>query len=237
MAQATRTSKLTRSTVDLNGDWERHARGRLTDVVRVPSSLRPSGEYTLRRSFLLPRLQASERAFLCFHAVNYYSRVSLNGKQLGATIPYVPQEFDCTEQASEGRNIVEVTIVDAGAAGNGEGKNEVLYGTPGGWESYGGIIRDAYVQIRPATFIENLRFGYRFHDGYDKASCTAQVWVSSLAAGEADCEVALFWGPSEIARAKAPVQLNAQGMGTVELAFDVHDIALWSPDEPNLYDL
>ena len=237
MAETIHGSNSTRSVVDLNGDWERHARGRLIDVVRVPSSLRPSGEYTLRRSFLLPRLKASERAFLCFQAVNYYSRVSLNGKSLGATIPYVPQEFDCTQPAAEGRNIAEVTIVDAGAGENGDGKNEVLYGTPGGWESYGGIIRDAYVQIRPATFIENVRLGYRFDDGYDKASCTAQVWVSSVEAGEADCEVALFWGSSEIARAKAPVPLNAKGVSSVQLHFDVHDIALWSPDEPNLYDL
>jgi hypothetical protein len=237
MAQATKASNATRSVVDLNGDWERYAHAKLVDVLRVPSSLRPSGEYTLRRSFLLPRLKAGERAFLCFNAVNYYGRVSLNGKQLGTTIPYVPQEFDCTQQTAEGRNVVELTIVDAGSGVNGEGKNEVLYGTSGGWESYGGLIRDAYVQIRPATFIENLRLGYRFDDAYDKASCRAQVWVSSVDAGEADCEVALFWGPSEIARAKTPLQLNAKGIATAELQFELHDLALWSPDQPNLYDL
>ena len=233
--QATRVSNPTRSVVDLNGDWERHVHGKVVDVVRVPSSLRPSGEYTLRRNLLLPRLKPDQRAFLRFNAVNYYSRVSLNGKQLGTTIPYVPQEFDCTEQAKEGSNVVELLMVDAGA--NGEGKQHVLYGTPGGWESYGGIIREAYVEIRPATFIENVKLGYRFNGGYDKASCMAQVWVSSVEAGEAECEVALFWGPSEIARAKTPVQLSAKSTSMAELQFEIHDIALWSPDEPNLYEL
>jgi glycosyl hydrolase family 2 len=235
MPQA-RNSSPARSVVDLNGDWERQVHGKLIDVVRIPSSLRPSGEYTLRRSFLLPRLKADERAFLRFHAVNYYGRVSLNGKELGQTIPYVAQEFDCTQQAAEGRNAVELTVIDAGSGANGEGKNEVLYGTPGGWESYGGIIRDTYVEIRPATFIENVRFGYRFERGYGKAECTVQVWVSSVNAGEADCEVALFLGSSAIAGAKATIQLNNK-ITTVELQFGVHDVALWSPEEPNLYEL
>jgi len=226
-----------RVVVNLNGDWERRVHGKFVDLVRVPSSLRPSGEYVLRRTFLLPRLKAHERAFLRFHAVNYHSRVSLNGSELGATIPYVPQEFEGTGQALEARNVVELTVVDAGSGANGEGKNEVEYGTPGGWESYGGIVRDAYAEIRPATFIDNVRFGYRFDGGYEKAQCTARVWVSSLDGGEADCEVALYWGSSEVARAKAPVQLKVRDMSSVDLRFEASDLALWSPDEPNLYEL
>jgi hypothetical protein len=34
---------------DLNGQWERRIDGELYDLVQVPSSLRPSGNYRLRR--------------------------------------------------------------------------------------------------------------------------------------------------------------------------------------------
>jgi len=192
--------------------------------------------YTLRREFLLPRL-ARQRAFLRFDAINYLGRVSVNGKLLGSTLPYVPQEFDFTQQAQEGRNTVEVQIVDAGVGPDGLGKDEVTYGTTGGWETYGGIIRDACVEIRPASFVDNVRFGYRFADGYGKAACTAQVFVSSTETGITDCELLLMSGAAEVARAKTSVQMTAGAQATAELAFDANDVALWSPGEPNLYEL
>jgi len=45
-----------RAVVNLNGDWERCVNGRVVGTIRVPSSLCPGGMYTLRREFLLPRL-------------------------------------------------------------------------------------------------------------------------------------------------------------------------------------
>ena len=177
-------------------------------IVPVPSSLAPGGVYSLRREFLLPRLGGQERAILHFNAINYHGRVSLNGTQLGATIPYVPQEFDGTQQAREGRNTVEVQIVDAGTGPNGLGKDEVVFGTPGGWESYGGIIRDAYAEIRPASYVDNVRFGYRLGEGYRKASCTAQVFVAANETGERECELVLLWGGSEVASARTRVRLS-----------------------------
>lgn len=225
-----------RAVVNLNGDWERYVNERLVGTVRVPCSLRPGGMYTLRREFLLPRLNR-QRAILRFNAITYYGQVSLNGKLVGTTVPYVPQEFDCTAQANEGRNTVEVLIVDAGVGPNGLGKDEVTFGTTGGWETYGGIIRDAYLEIRSASFIENVRFGYRFQAGLGKAAGTAQLFVSSKESGTGECELTLRYGGSEVARATAPVQLAAGANPAAELSFDVSDIALWSPAEPNLYSL
>jgi hypothetical protein len=236
MMQATSVNS-SRAVVNLNGDWERQVHDKQVGTVPCPSSLRPSGLYSLRREFLLPRIATHERAILRFNAVNYHGTVSLNGKQLGTTIPYVPQEFDCTQQAQEGRNLVEVQIVDAGTGPNGLGKDEVVFGTPGGWESSGGIIRDAYAEIRPRSYVENVRFGYRLLDSYGKAACTAQIFVWSSESGDGDCELVLSWGRSEVARAKARVQLKAGAKSTAELAFDLNDVALWSPAEPNLYEL
>src|ERR1035438_7342475 len=84
MSQA--ASSPSRTAVDLNGDWGKYVHGKLMDTVTVPSSLRPSGLYRLRRNFLLPRLSNIQRAFAHFDAINYHGRVFVNGQDLGTTI-------------------------------------------------------------------------------------------------------------------------------------------------------
>lgn len=102
-----------RTVVDLNGEWDRYIHRKLFDRVVVPSSLRPSGTYRLQRTFLLPHLTKGARAILHFEAITYFGRVFLNGTELGNLIPYLPHEFECATRAAEGRNTIEVEIVNA----------------------------------------------------------------------------------------------------------------------------
>ncbi len=150
-----------RTVVDLNGDWERYIHGKVFDVVSVPSSLRPSGTYRLQRTFLLPRLSGGQRAFVHFDAITYYGKVALNGHELGSMIPYLPHEFECTQQAIEGRNTIEVEIVDAHADQGDAAADAVRFANCGGWECYGGIIRPVYLELRAAAFIDSVRFAYQ----------------------------------------------------------------------------
>ncbi|HMD87267.1 MAG TPA: glycoside hydrolase family 2 TIM barrel-domain containing protein [Terriglobia bacterium] len=226
----------TRSRVDLNGQWERRFDGELYDLVEVPSSLRPSGYYQLRREFLLPELSPHQRAILHFEAITYFARVSVNGKELGTMGPYVPYEFDFTRQAKKGTNTVEVAIADLTPDPSGAGKDELALGVSPGWEAYGGIIRDVYVEVRPATFIDNVRFGYKLNADYTQAACRAQVKVSSLAETSGDIELVLLRAGVEVARAQKGASL-ASGPSEVEVEFTVNSPLLWSPEEPNLYEL
>src|SRR5579863_1171559 len=61
-----------RSQVTLAGTWQRYVSDRLLDQVAVPASLRPLGNYHLRRTILLPRLSEGRRAFLHFDAIAYF---------------------------------------------------------------------------------------------------------------------------------------------------------------------
>jgi len=178
---ATKSGSSARSRVDLAGSWERYLNGKLLDVIPVPSSQRPLGLYRLSRDFLLPALSPHQRAILHSDAITYHGRVFLNGAELGTTIPYVPHEFDFTRVAKEGRNLVEVAIADLRPDPTGAGKDEIALGVNPGWEAYGGIIRDTYVEIRPAGYIENVRFGYKLTDDYSRAACQATVLLSSAA--------------------------------------------------------
>src|SRR6266487_308246 len=177
-----------RSRVSLNGRWERHVDGALLDHVDVPSSLRPSGFYRLKRTIPLPKLSAGQRAFIHFEAINFHGRVFVNGAELGTTIPYVPHEFDFTRQAREGTNTIEVAVADLCAEPGGAGADEVWLGVNPGWEAYGGIIRDAFVELRPSAFLDNLRFVYRLGPQYQNAQCRITSWISAASAASGRCE-------------------------------------------------
>ena len=225
-----------RTVVDLNGDWERYIHGKLFDVISVPSSLRPSGTYRLQRTFLLPRLSNGQRAVVHFDAITYYGKVFVNGHELGSMIPYLPHEFECTQQAVEGRNTIEVEIADAHTTPDGAGADELRFGNCGGWECYGGIIRPVYVEVRSAAFIDSVRFAYQLAGDYQSVSCKAQVSVVSAVGQSGSCDLTLLWGKSEVAQATKDIQLQA-GSTEIEMNFDLKAPALWSPEEPNLYTL
>jgi hypothetical protein len=225
-----------RSRIDLNGVWERHIHGELFDTIAVPSSQRPVGLYRLRRTFMLPRLARGERAWLCFDGITYFGRVSVNGVELGTLGPYVPYGFEFTGQAKEGKNQIEVAIADGCPEPSGAGRDEIALGVNPGWEAYGGIIRDVYVEVRPAAFIENMRFGSTLNKDYTQASCRVQLYTSSETPGAAQVEVGLYHGEAAVGRAEKSVELP-RGSDEVEVGFEVSAPALWSPEEPNLYRL
>jgi len=222
--------------VDLNGSWERRIDGELYDVVPVPSSLRPSGFYHLQRQFLLPELSSHQLSILHFDAITYFGRVFVNGAELGTMGPYVPYDFDFTSHAQSGLNTVQVAISDLIPDPSRAGVDELALGVNRGWEAYGGIIRDVYVEVRPAAFIDNVRFGYTLKADGASAACRAQVQVSSSTETSGQVEVALLRNGLQVARVakQAPV---ASGSSETELTFDVAAPALWSPEEPNLYEL
>jgi len=228
-----------RSRVELNGEWERRIDGQLYDRVQVPSSLRPSGFYHLGREFLLPELSSHERVILHFDAITYFGRVFVNGAELGTMGPYVPYEFEFTREARKGSNAVEVAIADLTPDPSGAGKDELALGVNPGWEAYGGIIRDVYAEVRPAAFIDNVRFGYKLSPDYAKATCQVKVMLSSTTETAAHVEVVLLRAGREVAREEkaASVSSGSSLSGEVELSFDLPAPVLWSPEEPNLYEL
>ncbi len=140
------TSPGNRSRVDLAGMWQRYVHDKLWEIIPVPSSQHPLGFYCLRREFLLPALKGNERAIVHFDAITYFTRVSVNGEELGTMGPYLPYEFDFTAHVREGKNQIDVAISDLQPDATGAGKDEIALGVNPDWEAHGGIIRDVYVE-------------------------------------------------------------------------------------------
>jgi beta-glucuronidase len=226
----------TRARADLQGIWERHVNGELFDAIPVPSSLRPLGNYRLKRHCLLPKLAAGQRAYLHFDAVNYFSRAFVNEVELGKLGPYVPYEFEATQVLREGNNAVEVSIADLRGEPNGAGKDEIELGVSPGWEASSGIVHDAYIEYRPPAFIENARLGYEFSGNYSKASCRAGVFLNSSVQASGHVVISVLQGDSVVARTGKDVNLTA-GIRETEATLTVDDPVLWSPTRPNLYTL
>src|SRR5450432_92939 len=236
-ADAESRDSINRTRIPLNGTWERRIGDALYDTLIVPYSLRPSGNYVVSRNFLLPLLTHAERVFVHFEAVAYWGRVIVNGREVGTTSgPYIPAEFEFTPLAREGRNKIQVQIVDLAPLPDGSGTTEVILGHNPGWEASGGIIRDAWVEIRPASFVDNVRFAYTL--GSDFSTCTGEprVQVSSAESCQGQVSVALRRGQTELARATRTVDLR-EGANEPELAFEFKNPSLWSPESPNLYEL
>jgi beta-glucuronidase len=230
------SAKNSRKRIPLGGEWEHRIDGKRYDTVVVPSSRRPSGHYTLSRSFDLSRLAHGQRVFVHFDAITYWGRVTLNGTQLGTMGPYVPYEFEFTTAAKEGKNNIEVEIADLAPLPDGSGKAEIELGVHAGWEAYGGIIRDVFVEIRPAAFVENVRLAYKLSDDYNACTCRPRVTVSSSEAMGGLVEVVLKHGEVEVARASKKLQLKS-GANEGELAFELKAPTLWSPEKPDLYEM
>ena len=231
---ATDTASL-RPRISLNGVWERHVNGAQYDLVNVPSSLRPLGYYHLKRQIVLPRL-TGQRAFMHFDSVHYHGRVFVNGNELGTTRPYVPYAFELTGVAREGANMVDVAIADCTPEPGGSGRDEIDLCLHGGWEASGGIVRDAYVEMRPPAFIQNVALAYTLETGYMRAGCRARLFLSAAEGGPARVEVALLHGDTAVAHAARDLTLT-QGEQQVEIEFEVTAPSLWSPLTPNLYQL
>jgi len=225
-----------RRRVQLNGTWEVHLNGELYDAIDVPSSRQPMGFYKLRRNFVLPQLRGGERAFIHFDAIAYCGRLSINGHQLGVMGPYVPLEFEFTRYAKEENNEIELEMADLVPWPDGTGRDELALGVNPGWEAYGGIIRDVWAEVRPASFIENVRFAYRLSDDYSVAHCRPSVLLSSREASNGTVQVEIQHGSVEVARSSASVHLRT-GANEIEIPLEVKTPALWSPNEPNLYEL
>ena len=225
-----------RQRVDLNGSWERHLNGVHYDTIQVPSSQRPLGFYHLKRSFLLPALSKQQRVILHFEAITYHGRVSVNGAELGTMGPYTPYEFDATPHIKPGSNTVDVGVADVSLDPGGAGRDEIELGVNPGWEGYGGIIRDVYVEIRPAAFIDNVHLTYDFAPDYAKATCRVTLFLSSTAAGQGKVGISLESDAGVAARAEKSLGVQV-GNSEAELNFELSSPALWSPERPNIYRL
>jgi beta-galactosidase/beta-glucuronidase len=136
----------------------------------------------------------------------------------------------------EGENLIEVTVFDLVPGPDGQGKDDLAIGVNPGWEAYGGIILEVWIEFRPDVFIGNLRLAYELNADFSRAVCKLTVDGNSLRPAAGEVAVSLHHGSTAVARLTQQVNLSAGGSMT-ELQFEVDNPLLWATAAPHLYTL
>lgn len=216
-----------RSRISLNGWWDWSIPGGRKQKIKVPSSYICVGEAIFERSLELS-CHSAERVFLCFEGIAYEGTVYVNGTEAGHMLPYVPYRFDITAAVNSGINSIKVYVKDINA----------VYGLTEGWESYGGLIRDVYVEMIPPVYIEDYQWLTSFEQDYGSAACTMNITINNSLNSDAvrSIRINMFYKDDIIICENMSGTLKP-GLNTVQFNFNVNKPLLWSPDHPSLYDM
>jgi len=231
-----------REIISLNGLWDWNQPGGPVQKRHVPSCYFCVGDAHYSRAFTLPEV-TDKRVILHFEGVHYMGAVTVNGVFMGDMLPYVPYDFDITACAKLGENIVEVLIKDVNAD----------FGPTNGWEDYGGISRDVWLEIADPVGIADAQWITTLKDDFTAADATLNLWLYNKTGKQADAQVTakLFCSGNLVAKStcEAMIPANATGNSTklgrtpkrtkhsCTLAFSLDNVHLWDTANPNLYQL
>jgi len=221
-------SLIAQQQISLAGSWERWIAGQLYDNVQVPSSYRPVGTAILKRNLDLPQISSGQRVLLRFEGIAGNGTLRVNGHEIGTLAPYIRHVFDITSEAKPGANQIEMQLIDWQAP--------LGLGPAAAWESSGGIIYDAYAEIRTDPYIENARLSYQLSPDFKTADCTLDVFLRGNAPQDVHLVSDLLDHNDRAAHAEVDTKANA-GTTTATLHWKLEAVHLWSPDNPALYQL
>jgi hypothetical protein len=179
-----------------------------------------------RRTFELPREWSGKQALLHFEAVDWETKLWVNGEEIGSHRGgYDPFFFDITDALKKkGEQEIIIRVwdpVDEGTQPRGKQVRE-----PHGiwYTSVTGIWRSVWIEPVQEDFIRSLEI---------KPDIDTQEVMVSVKGSEKAADY-----PVEIEIRESGVE-KARARGTVgeEMAVSIQEPRLWSPDDPFLYDL
>jgi beta-glucuronidase len=176
------------------------------------------GSVWYKRSFDFAK-DPKKRVFVHFGAANYLANVYLNGEELGTHRGgFTPFDFEVTDKVRAQENFLIVRVNDT------RGKAEVPTVNTDWW-NYGGLTRPVTVVEVPETFIQD------YEVQLEKGS-TKQIkgWVQ-LNGPQLRQNVTI-----RVPEAGVNRSFKTDANGRAEFSFSA-DLALWSPENPKLYDV
>ena len=206
--------KLTQS---LNGWWDyRVGKGAFTRK-KVPFSTLPVGKSECVLRFSPIAHEGATRAFLVFDGITYEGKVTLNGVELGTMLAYCEYRYEVTHLLRE-ENVLSVELSDI----------EPVFGPSEGWENYGGIIRDVYLEYTGERYVKTTLWHAELNADYSAAECSFEIDFDGGANAPMTEAILTDAAGETVAIAKA-----ADG----KLRFTVEAPHLWSTADPYLYTL
>lgn len=200
----------------------------------IPHDNNPTGAY--RREFELPADWAQKEVFVRFGGVLSAFTLWINGSEVGfSEDSYTPAEFDITKYVKPGKNLITVKVY-RWSIGTFMELQDTL--------QVSGIFRSVHLLARPKVSIRDFQAAARLAPDLRSATLEVRTAVANrsgqMARGyRVKGELVAADGttvPVTGLTASVP-KVAATGEVSVQLTGDVPEVALWSPDQPNLYEL
>lgn len=227
------------SYINLNGQWDyaildkSQKLGEYQGKITVPFSpesvlsgvdkiVMPTDVLYYKRTFEIPEGFNVGRVLLNFGAVDYLAKVFVNGKEVATHRGgYFPFSIDITDALVEGVNSLSLEVTDpSDTKGQSRGKQKIKRGgifyTP-----QSGIWQTVWLESVPQNYIQEL---YITPD-IDTATVKFEM-VTPNAVENANVEI--YDGEEKVA--EGTFENN-------EVVVKIDGFKLWSPEEPNLYDV
>ncbi|MBN2296056.1 MAG: hypothetical protein JXM70_26730 [Pirellulales bacterium] len=211
------------------------------ELFRKDPSARNIGWY--RHVVTVPKGFAGKRIWLRFGAVDWDSRVWVNGKLLGRHQGgYSPFEFDVTDLAAPGEEIrIVVRVEDPTDPEQVLGKQVTRWYTP-----TSGIWQTVWLEARPALHVVNLRTTPRYIGGIWSLDVEVDVADDKKPASKktldqktsSDRSIDIEFKSPDGAFPNSVVRATMSGgKGRVWTTLEIPQPKTWSPTDPHLYDL
>jgi len=176
------------------------------------------GTVWYRRRFDAKKSAPDARLFVYFGAANYRADVYLNGRKLGTHIGgFTPFSYEITALAKETDNSLVVRVDNTRHA-------DAVPTVNTDWWNYGGLTRDVLLVETPATFISDHRLQL-------KKGTTDRIEASVQLDGPRKRQKIAITIPE--AKIAAEIETDANGAARFEIP--AAGLALWSPENPRLY--
>jgi len=219
----------------------------------VQKLLEPGQQLWYQRTFEIEK-KPGKRTLLNFEAVDYECEVWVNGTSVGTHRGgNTPFKFDITRAAVDGINDLTVMVVDP--TGNHQLRGKQTLNPRGIWYTrVSGIWQTVWIEQVPANYIERIKIDTEI----DPASITVKTTIAgNVATATAVRSVALpqtavdqnasgpiviHATPPKLISVRVTASLDgkkvAQAIGSLDrTTVKIDDAKLWSPSDPNLYDL
>lgn len=164
-------------------------------------------------------VDTSKRQFIYFAGANYFTRVWLNGVEIGSHEGgFLPFQFDISQLVREGDNDIVVMV-------NNDRKKENIPALNFDWWNYGGITRDVFLVQTPKSFIADYKVQLK------KGTSTVLAGFVKLSGAQTAQKVEI--NIPELKINKTAIT-NESGEVTFEISAKPQ---LWNPVNPKLYNI
>lgn len=198
-----------------------------------------------RNAFDVSESQAAGKVFIEFEGAMNYSQVWINGEKAADHHGgYLPVVIDATDYVKAGQNRIAVRL---------DNTDNLVTGPKPHFKTdfckYGGLYRNAKICFKNKVYISHPQLAGKTAGGsifistplVSEQQSTVRVQTHLLNELAESMKVALrqtlYFDDSLVGLKETPLLLSAKGEQLVSVELNVKGAKLWSPQEPNLYQL